>query len=78
MAAKALRTRSRLSATALSGSPTTVKAGNPLVIDTWTSTGTVSIPWKAVVAMRAIMGRTVPGSLFLPRLYATRLQAVTP
>ena len=36
--ASAARTRSRDSATALSGSPTTVNAGNPEAIVTWVST----------------------------------------
>ncbi len=38
------RTRSRNSATALSGRPTTVKAGRPEVIVTWVSTSMTSIP----------------------------------
>jgi hypothetical protein len=42
--ASAARTRSRDSATALSGSPTTVKAGNPEAIVTWVSTSMTSTP----------------------------------
>ncbi len=38
------RTRSRDSATALSGSPTTVKTGRPEAIVTWVSTSMTSIP----------------------------------
>ncbi len=38
------RTRSRNSATALSGRPTTVKAGKPDAIVTWVSTSMTSIP----------------------------------
>ena len=49
MAASAARTRSRDSATALSGRPTTVNAGRPLIICTCTSTATASTPWKATV-----------------------------
>ena len=40
----AARTRSRDSATALSGSPTTLKAGKPEAIVTWVSTSTTSTP----------------------------------
>jgi hypothetical protein len=40
----AARTRSRDSATALSGSPTTVKAGKPEAIVTWVSTSMTSTP----------------------------------
>ena len=42
--ASAARTRSRDSATALSGSPTTVKAGSPEAIVTWVSTSMTSTP----------------------------------
>jgi hypothetical protein len=42
--ASAARTRSRDSATALSGNPTTVKAGNPEAIVTWVSTSITSTP----------------------------------
>ena len=42
--ASAARTRSRDSATALSGNPTTVKAGNPEAIVTWVSTSMTSTP----------------------------------
>ena len=43
-AASAARTRSRDSATALSGNPTTVKAGSPEAIVTWVSTSMTSTP----------------------------------
>jgi len=43
-AASALRTRSRDSATALSGRPTTVKATMPLETWTWTSMSSTSMP----------------------------------
>ena len=42
--ASAARTRSRDSATALSGNPTTVKAGSPEAIVTWVSTSMTSTP----------------------------------
>ncbi len=51
----AARTRSRLSVTALSGRPTTVKAGSPEAIWTWTSTVMTSMPRKATVLTRATM-----------------------
>jgi len=41
---KAARTRSRDSATALSGSPTTLKATTPEVMVTWASTSIGSMP----------------------------------
>ena len=47
------RTRSRLSPTALSGRPTTMKAGNPGPICTCTSMGRASMPSKATVVTRA-------------------------
>jgi hypothetical protein len=47
--ASAARTRSRDSATALSGSPTMVKAGSPEAIVTWVSTSMTSTPWNATV-----------------------------
>jgi hypothetical protein len=43
-AASAARTRSRDSATALSGKPTTLKAGRPETIVTWVSTSMTSTP----------------------------------
>jgi hypothetical protein len=55
MEVKAARTRSRLSVTALSGSPTTVKAGSPGAICTCTSTSKTRMPWKATVLTRATM-----------------------
>jgi hypothetical protein len=55
-ATSAARTRSRLSATALSGRPTTVKATFPEAICTCTSTARASIPSKATVATRVTMG----------------------
>jgi hypothetical protein len=54
-APSAARTRSRDSATALSGSPTTVKAGNPEAIVTCVSTSMTSTPWNATVRTRATM-----------------------
>jgi hypothetical protein len=42
--ASAARTGSRDSAAALSGNPTTVKAGNPEAIVTWVSTSMTSTP----------------------------------
>ena len=50
---KAARTRSRDSATALSGRPTIVKAGSPAAIVTWVSTSTISTPRNATVRTRA-------------------------
>jgi hypothetical protein len=47
------RTRSRDSATALSGRPTTVNAGKPEAIVTWVSTSMTSTPWNATVRTRA-------------------------
>ena len=58
--ASAPRTRSRLSATALSGRPTTVNAGRPAPICTCTSTGSASIPRKATVSIWATMQRLRP------------------
>ena len=52
-APSALRTRSRNSATALSGRPTRVNAGRPALICTCTSTSLTSIPENATVRMRA-------------------------
>src|SRR5436190_13414573 len=54
-AAKAERTRSRDSATVLSGNPTTANAGRPGVIVTWASTSTTSTPLNATVRTRATM-----------------------
>jgi hypothetical protein len=58
MAFSAPRTRSRLSATALSARPTMVKAGMPGLIWTWTSTARASMPSKATVVTRANMPTT--------------------
>src|SRR5690348_1100654 len=55
-AVKAARTRSRDSATALSGKPTMLKAGRPETIVTWVSTSTTSTPWNATVRTRATIG----------------------
>jgi hypothetical protein len=55
-ACNAACTRSRLSATALSGRPTMLNIGRPGVISTCTSTGTASMPWKATVVIRATIG----------------------
>ena len=60
MAERAARTRSRDSATALSGSPTRVKAGSPAPICTWTSMSSTSTPWKATVLTRATMEQQPP------------------
>jgi len=50
MAVRAARTRSRLSATALSAKPTTLNTPlPPSPICTCTSTSRASIPWKATV-----------------------------
>src|SRR5262245_23041552 len=51
-ATSAARTRSRASDTALSGSPTTLNAGNPGATCTWTSTARASMPSNATVATR--------------------------
>src|SRR5580704_2880331 len=59
-AANAERTRSRDSPTALSGRPTTAKAGSPAVIVTWVSTSTTSTPLNATVRTRATMFGPVP------------------
>jgi hypothetical protein len=48
----ALRTRSRASDTALSGRPTTLKAGKPGATCTWTSTARASMPSNATVETR--------------------------
>ena len=53
IAPSALRTRSRTSATALSGRPTMVNAGSPALICTWTSTSLTSMPENATVRSRA-------------------------
>ena len=55
MEVRAARTRSRASPTALSGRPTTRKAGRPLDICTCTSTGTASMPAKAKQRILAIV-----------------------
>src|SRR5258708_18382865 len=47
------RTRSRDSATVLSGSTTTMKFGKPPAMVTCASTSSTSMPWKATVRMRA-------------------------
>src|SRR5436190_10679308 len=54
-ATSAARTRSRASDTALSGSPTTLKAGSPGATWTWTSTARASMPSNATVATRWTM-----------------------
>jgi hypothetical protein len=48
----AARTRSRASDTALSPSPTTLKAGSPGATWTWTVTLRASMPSNATVATR--------------------------
>ena len=53
MAESAVRTRSRASETALSGRPTTAKAGMPGVMAHCTSTLRASSPSKATVLIRA-------------------------
>ena len=55
MAVSAARTRSRASPTALSGRPTSSRAGGPPEICTCTSTGTASMPEKAKVRTRAMV-----------------------
>src|SRR5439155_453814 len=50
----AVRTRSRLSRTAESGSPTVVKAGSPAVTSTSTRTSAASTPTRAAESTRAI------------------------
>src|ERR1700679_655542 len=55
-AIRALRTRSRASETALSGSPTTVNAGSPGATCTWTSTARASMPSIATVDTRWTIG----------------------
>jgi hypothetical protein len=57
-AAKAARTRSRDSATALSGRPTTLNAGSPEAIVTWVSTSMTSTPLNATVRTRATISRS--------------------
>src|SRR4051812_41741298 len=59
-AERAARTRSRDSATALSGRPTIVKAGSPAAIVTWVSISPTSTPRNATVRTRATMFRPVP------------------
>ena len=60
IALSAPRTRSRLSATALSGRPTMAKAGSPGPIWTCTSTARASMPSKATVVTRANMAQRPP------------------
>ena len=55
MALSAPRTRSRDSATILSGRPTMAKAGSPLIIRTCTSTSLASMPKNATVLICADM-----------------------
>ncbi len=55
MAVSAARILSLASPTALSGRPTSSRAGVPPEICTWTSTGTASMPEKANVRTRAIV-----------------------
>src|SRR5262252_11230343 len=54
----AVRTRSRLSRTAESGSPTVVNAGSPAVTSTSTRTSTPSTPSSAADSMRASTRRS--------------------
>ena len=54
-ATSAARTRSRASDTALSGRPTTLNAGSPGAICTWTSTARASMPSNATVETRWTM-----------------------
>ena len=54
-ATSAARTRSRASLTALSGSPTMLKAGRPGATCTWTSTRRASMPSNATVDTRWTM-----------------------
>ncbi len=70
-ALSAPRTRSRDSATALSGSPTTEKAGRPALICTCTSTSMTSMPRNATVLMRATI-RFRPECLCFVLLYLNR------
>ena len=51
------RTRSRASCTAVSGSPTTLNAGSPLLVFTSTSTGMPSMPENAAEMTRAKLMR---------------------
>jgi hypothetical protein len=59
MALSAARTRSRDSATALSGRPTMVKPGVPGDRAHCTSTSRASMPSKATLWQRDVMGRTL-------------------
>ena len=70
IAAIAPRTRSRLSATALSPRPTTLKAGRPAISCTCTSTPRASSPRYATVRTIAVM--SVPPGTGHSRFRATR------
>jgi hypothetical protein len=58
----ALRTRSLLSLTAVSGKPTIAKAGKPL--DKWVSTVT-SLAWTPTIALEVAVAKAMAPSLFL-------------
>jgi len=68
------RTRSRDSPTALSGRPTTAKAGMPAPICTCTSTGSASMPWNATVVTWATMNapREARGGIMGPEIGSRR------
>ena len=61
-ATSAARTRSRASDTALSGSPTMLKAGRPGATCTCTSTARASMPSNATVATRWTMTAPLCGA----------------
>jgi hypothetical protein len=67
-AMSAARTRSRDSATALSGRPTTLNTTLPWEICTWTSTARASMPSNASVATRVTMPTSAAGTLANARL----------
>jgi len=60
IAASEARTRSRDSPTALSASPTMVKAGRPAVMVTCASTSIASMPWNVTVRTRATKKLSLP------------------
>ncbi len=66
-ATRAERTRSRASDTALSGSPTTLKAGRPGATCTCTSTARASMPSNATVATRWTMSAPHSAGSTLPQ-----------
>src|SRR5262249_53629910 len=82
-ARKDARTRSRLSPTALSASPTMAKASWPGATRTWTSTGRTSMPWNATVLTLACMrlvlslpeGRNGTGGRYTSVLLHQRMMA---